>query len=72
MQMCFLAFSHQYKHNFSFQSHRLLSSHALAELRGENMPERKVAKDLMNLIPIKKTHTHTDTSCQQLLYELKH
>ena len=26
--MCFLAFSHQYLHNFSFQSHRLLFSHA--------------------------------------------
>ena len=39
--MCFLAFSHQYKHNFSFQSHRLLFSHASAEVRGENTPERK-------------------------------
>ena len=28
---------------FSFQSHRLLSSHASAEVRGENTPERKVA-----------------------------
>ena len=26
-----------------FQSHRLLFSHASAEVRGENMPERKVA-----------------------------
>ena len=34
--MCFLAFSHQYLHNFSFQSHRLLSSHASAEVRGKN------------------------------------
>ena len=42
-QMCFLAFSHQYLHNFSFQSHRLLFSHALAEVRGENTPERKFA-----------------------------
>ena len=41
--MCFLAFSHQYEHNFSFQSHRLLFSHAFAEVRGENSPERKVA-----------------------------
>ena len=41
--MCFLAFSHQYLHNFSFQSHRLLFSHASAEVRGENTPERKVA-----------------------------
>ena len=39
--MCFLAFSHQYLHNFSFQSHWLLFSHASAEVRGENMPERK-------------------------------
>ena len=37
--MCFLAFSH----NFSFQSHRLLFSHAFAEVRGENTPERKFA-----------------------------
>ena len=29
-------------HNFSFQSHRLLSSHASAEVRDENKPERKV------------------------------
>ena len=42
-QMCFLAFSHQYQHNFSFQSHRLLFSHTSAEVRGENTPERKVA-----------------------------
>ena len=41
--MCFLAFSHQYLHNFSFQSHRLLFSHASAEVRGENTPEKKVA-----------------------------
>ena len=41
--MCFLAFSHQYEHNFSFHSHRLIFSHASAELRGENTPERKVA-----------------------------
>ena len=41
--MCFLAFSHQYQHNFSFQSHRLLFSLASAEVRGENTPERKVA-----------------------------
>ena len=41
--MCFLAFSHQYLHNFSFQSHRLLFPHASAEVRGENTPERKVA-----------------------------
>ena len=41
--MCFLAFSHQYMHNFSFQSHRLLFSHASAEVRDENTPERKFA-----------------------------
>ena len=34
---------YQHKHNFSFQSHRLLFSHASAELRGKNRPERKVA-----------------------------
>ena len=39
--MCFLAFSHQYIHNFSFHSHRRLFSHASAEVRGENTPERK-------------------------------
>ena len=27
----------------SFQSHQLLFSHASAEVRGENMPERKFA-----------------------------
>ena len=41
--MCFLAFSHQYLHNFSFQSHRLLFSHASTEVRGENSPERNFA-----------------------------
>ena len=41
--MCFLAFLHQYSHNFSFLSHRLLFSHASSEVRGENTPERKVA-----------------------------
>ena len=40
--MCFLAFSHQYYCNFSFQSHRLLFSRASAAVRGENTPERKV------------------------------
>ena len=39
---CFLAFSHQNYPNFSFQSHRLLFSHASAEVRGNNTPERKV------------------------------
>ena len=41
--MCFLAFSHQYLRNFSFQSHQLLFPRASAEVRGENTPERKVA-----------------------------
>ena len=41
--MRFLAFSHQYLHNFSFQSHRLLFSHASPEVSDENTPERKVA-----------------------------
>ena len=41
--MCFLAFLHQYLHNLSFQCHRLLFSHASAEVGGENTPERKVA-----------------------------
>ena len=41
--MCFLAFSHQYSHNFSFKSHQLLFSHAPAEVRGKNTSERKFA-----------------------------
>ena len=41
--MCFLAFSHLYYYNFSFQSHRLLFSHASAEVRGDNTPERNFA-----------------------------
>ena len=48
--MCFLAFSHQYKYTFSFQSHRLLFSHASAEVRGENTPEGKFTGD--------RTHNH--------------
>ena len=43
MHMCFLAFSLQYQHNFSIQSHRLPFSHASAEVKGENTPERKFA-----------------------------
>ena len=41
----FLAFSHQLQHNFLFLSknRRLLFSHISAEVRGENMPERKFA-----------------------------
>ena len=39
----FPGFPHQYLHNFSFQSHRLLFSHASAEVRGENTPESKFA-----------------------------
>ena len=41
--MCFLVFSHQYLHKFSFHSHRLLFTHASAEVRGENTPKRKFA-----------------------------
>ena len=41
--MCFLAFSHQYYCNFSFQSQQLLFSHASAEVRGQSTPEREVA-----------------------------
>ena len=40
--MCFLTFSHQYQHNFPFQSHQLLFSHVSAGVRGENTTERKV------------------------------
>ena len=54
--MCFLAFLHQYLHYFSFQSHRLLFSHASAEVRGENTPERKVASTE------DRTHNHQVTS----------
>ena len=50
--MCFLAFSHQYEHNFSFQSHGLVFSHASAEVRGENTPERKFASTR------DRTHNH--------------
>ena len=39
-------------HKFSFQSHRLLFSHASAEVRGENTPERKVASTR------DRTHNH--------------
>ena len=40
----------------SFQSHRLLFSHASAEVRGENTPERKVASTG------DRTHNHQVTS----------
>ena len=50
--MCFLAFSHQYEHNVSFQSHRLLFSHASAEVRGENSAERKFTS------AVDRTHNH--------------
>ena len=42
--------------NFSYQSHRLLFSHASAEVRGENTPERKVASTG------DRTHNHKVTS----------
>ena len=41
--VCFLVLSQQYKHNFLSRSHRLLFSHASAEVRGENTLERKFA-----------------------------
>ena len=47
--MCFLAFSCQYLHSFSFQSHRLLFSHASAEVRGENTQERNVTSTRIEL-----------------------
>ena len=51
-QLCFLAFSHQYEHEFSFESHGLLFSHAFAEVRGENTPER-------NFVSTRdRTHNH--------------
>ena len=40
----------------SFQSHRLLFSHAIAELRGENTPERKLASTG------NRTHKHQVTN----------
>ena len=39
---CISWFSHTSTNNFSFWSHRLLFSHASAEVRGENTPARKV------------------------------
>ena len=41
--MYFLAFLTPVLTHLSFQSHRLLFSHASAEVRGENTPERKLA-----------------------------
>ena len=42
--MCFLAFSHQYTNTtFISKATDLIFSHACAEVRGENTPERKVA-----------------------------
>ena len=44
--VCFLAFSHQLwpvVTQLSFQSHQILFSHASAEVKGENTPERKFA-----------------------------
>ena len=45
MNMCFLAFSHQYYNNFSFKSHRQLFSHASAAVRGENTLGKKVCRN---------------------------
>ena len=64
MQMCFQDFSHQYQYNFSCQSHRLLFSHASEEVRGKNIPERKVTSTgdqihnhkVMNLTPSPLNH----------------
>ena len=36
MHMCFLAFSHQYLHHFTFQIHQRLFTDASAEVRGQN------------------------------------
>ena len=41
----FLGFLTPVLKQISFQSHRLLFSHAAAEARGENMPERKFASN---------------------------
>ena len=49
--MCFLAFSQQHQHNFSFQSHQLLFSHASAEVRGENTPEIRLNRVLNSQPP---------------------
>ena len=43
MHLCFLAFSHQYWHNFLSKDHQLLFSYASAEVRSENTLERKSA-----------------------------
>ena len=43
MHMCFLAFFTPVLTQLTFKSHRLLFSHALAEVRGEDRPERKFA-----------------------------
>ena len=63
--MCFLAFSQQHLHNFSFQSHQLLFSHASAQERGENTPERKVTSTG------DQTHNHQVLSptCSQLNHQ---
>ena len=49
--MCFLAFSLQYQHNFSFQSHRLLFSHASAEMRGEYARKKVCLNPVLNSQP---------------------
>ena len=41
--MCFLGFSHQVLTQLSFPSHRLLFSHASADMRGKDTAERKFA-----------------------------
>ena len=70
--MCFLAFSHQYLHNFSFLSHRLLFSHASAEVRGENTPERKAAltgdrtRNHQVMSPTRSPLSHPGGACYSL------
>ena len=54
--MRILAFSNQYQHNISSQSHRPLFSHSSTEVRGEFMPERKFASTR------DRTHNHQVTS----------
>ena len=43
--MCFLAFSHQYYHNFLSKATNYFSHNASAEVRGENMPDAKLGAE---------------------------
>ena len=77
MHMCFLAYSHQYYHNSSFQSHRLLFSHTSAEVRGENTPEIKFPStrnrthnyQVMSLT--RSPLSHPGRSCCQSMTQIK-